>query len=127
MVAAMFILFLILLLMGVPIAFSLGCSSLFYLFMNDIPLTVIAQKFYAGMDSFTLLCIPGFMLAGALMNGGGITKRILDFCNAFLGHFTGSLALVNIVASMVFAGISGTAIDVYKRKGEGHVNGGNTK
>ena len=110
MVAAMFILFLILLLMGVPIAFSLGCSSLFYLFMNDIPLTVIAQKFYAGMDSFTLLCIPGFMLAGALMNGGGITKRILDFCNAFLGHFTGSLALVNIVASMVFAGISGTAI-----------------
>ena len=78
--------------------------------MNDIPLTVIAQKFYAGMDSFTLLCIPGFMLAGALMNGGGITKRILDFCNAFLGHFTGSLALVNIVASMVFAGISGTAI-----------------
>lgn len=110
MVAAMFILFLILLLMGVPIAFSLGCSSLFYLFMNDIPLTVIAQKFYAGMDSFTLLCIPGFMLAGALMNGGGITKRILNFCNAFLGHFTGSLALVNIVASMVFAGISGTAI-----------------
>ena len=62
------------------------------------------------MDSFTLLCIPGFMLAGALMNGGGITRRILNFCNSFLGHFRGSLALVNIVASMVFAGISGTAI-----------------
>ena len=73
-------------------------------------LAVLAQKFYAGIDSFTLLCIPGFMLAGALMNGGGITRRILNFCNAFLGHFTGSLALVNIVASMVFAGISGTAI-----------------
>lgn len=110
MVAMMFIIFLVLLILGVPIAFSLGFSSLFYLFANGIPLTVIAQKFYAGMDSFTLLCIPGFMLAGALMNGGGITKRILNFCNSFLGHFRGSLALVNIVASMVFAGISGTAI-----------------
>lgn len=110
MVAMMFIIFLVLLILGVPIAFSLGFSSLFYLFANGIPLTVIAQKFYAGMDSFTLLCIPGFMLAGALMNGGGITRRILNFCNSFLGHFRGSLALVNIVASMVFAGISGTAI-----------------
>ena len=110
MVAMMFITFLVLLLIGVPIAFSLGLSSLFYLFTNNIPLTVISQKFYSGMDSFTLLCIPGFMLAGALMNGGGITRRILNFCNSFLGHFRGSLALVNIVASMVFAGISGTAI-----------------
>ena len=110
MVAMMFIIFLVLLLIGVPIAFSLGLSSLFYLFTNNIPLTVISQKFYSGMDSFTLLCIPGFMLAGALMNGGGITRRILNFCNSFLGHFRGSLALVNIVASMVFAGISGTAI-----------------
>ena len=110
MVAMMFIIFLVLLLIGVPIAFSLGLSSLFYLFTNNIPLTVISQKFYSGMDSFTLLCIPGFMLAGALMHGGGITRRILNFCNSFLGHFRGSLALVNIVASMVFAGISGTAI-----------------
>ena len=110
MVAMMFIIFLVLLLIGVPIAFSLGLSSLFYLFTNNIPLTVISQKFYSGMDSFTLLCIPGFMLAGALMNGGGITRRILNFCNSSLGHFRGSLALVNIVASMVFAGISGTAI-----------------
>ena len=110
MVAMMFIIFLVLLLIRVPIAFSLGLSSLFYLFTNNIPLTVISQKFYSGMDSFTLLCIPGFMLAGALMNGGGITRRILNFCNSFLGHFRGSLALVNIVASMVFAGISGTAI-----------------
>ena len=59
MVAMMFIIFLVLLLIGVPIAFSLGLSSLFYLFTNNIPLTVISQKFYSGMDSFTLLCIPG--------------------------------------------------------------------
>ena len=77
MVAMMFIIFLVLLLIGVPIAFSLGLSSLFYLFTNNIPLTVISQKFYSGMDSFTLLCIPGFMLAGALMNGGGITLSLI--------------------------------------------------
>ena len=108
MIGGMFILFLVLLLLNVPIAFSLGASSLFYLLTSNMNVAVLAQKFYAGIDSFTLLCIPGFMLAGALMNGGGITRRILNFCNAFLGHFTGSLALVNIVASMVFAGISGT-------------------
>ena len=110
MVAMMFVVFLVLLLLNVPIAFSLGGASLFYLMTSNMKLAAIAQKFFAGMDSFTLLCIPGFMLAGALMNGGGITKRILNFCNAFLGHLSGSLALVNVVASMVFAGISGTAI-----------------
>ena len=110
MIGLMFVVFLILLLLNVPIAYSLGGAAMFYLFTSNMSLAVLAQKFYAGMDSFTLLCIPGFMLAGALMNGGGITKRILDFCNAFLGHITGSLALVNVVASMIFAGISGTAI-----------------
>lgn len=110
MIGAMFILFLVLLLGGVPIAFSLAGASVFYLALKGLPLVLIAQKFFSGMDSFTLLCIPGFMLAGSLMNGGGITKRILSFCNAFLGHFKGSLALVNVAASMVFAGISGTAI-----------------
>lgn len=110
MIGLMFLVFLVLLLLNVPIAYSLGGSAMVYLMTSNMKLAVIAQKFYSGMDSFTLLCIPGFMLAGALMNGGGITKRILDFCNAFLGHITGSLALVNVVASMIFAGISGTAI-----------------
>lgn len=110
MVAVMFIIFIVLLLVGVPIAYSLGLASLYYLIVSGMPLTLLAQKFYGGIDSFTLLCIPGFMLAGSLMNGGGITKRILSFCNAFLGHFRGALSLVNIVASMIFAGISGTAI-----------------
>ena len=70
MIVGMFILFLILLLLNVPIAFSLGASSLFYLLTSNMNVAVLAQKFYAGIDSFTLLCIPGFMLAGALMNGG---------------------------------------------------------
>lgn len=71
MIGGMFILFLVLLLLNVPIAFSLGASSLFYLLTSNMNAAVLAQKFYAGIDSFTLLCIPGFMLAGALMNGGG--------------------------------------------------------
>jgi len=110
MMWVMFLIFLILLFTGVPIAFALGLSSFVYLITTDIPLVVIAQKIYAGMDSFTLLCIPGFMLAGSLMNTGGITKRIFNFCNALVGHIRGSMAMVNVLDSMVFAGISGTAI-----------------
>ena len=67
MIGGMFILFLVLLLLNVPIAFSLGASSLFYLLTSNMNAAVLAQKFYAGIDSFTLLCIPGFMLAGALL------------------------------------------------------------
>lgn len=102
--------FFILLFIGVPVAFCLGLSSFVYLLLSDIPLVVIPQKMYAGIDSFTLLCIPGFVLAGNLMNGGGITERIIKFCNAFVGHIRGGLGLANIGSSMVFAGISGTAL-----------------
>ena len=63
MIGGMFILFLVLLLLNVPIAFSLGASSLFYLLTSNMNVAVLAQKFYAGIDSFTLLCIPGFMLS----------------------------------------------------------------
>ena len=106
----MFIIFFILLFIGAPIAYALGISSLFYLMTSDTPLIFLAQKMYAGIDSFTLLCIPGFMLSGALMNTGGITKRIYRFCNSLVGHIRGSLAMINVLDSMFFAGISGTAI-----------------
>ena len=106
----LFIVFFILLFVGVPVAFCLGLSSFVYLLLSDISLVVIPQKMYAGMDAFTLLCIPGFVLAGNLMNSGGITERIIKFCNAFVGHIKGGLGLANIGSSMVFAGISGTAL-----------------
>lgn len=106
----LFAVFFILLFVGVPVAFCLGLSSFVYLLLSGIPLVVIPQKMYAGMDAFTLLCIPGFVLAGNLMNGGGITERIINFCNAFVGHIKGGLGLANIGSSMVFAGISGTAL-----------------
>lgn len=110
MTVLLFLVFLILLILGFPIAFALGISAFTYLIFSDIPLMVIPQKMYAGIDVFVLLSIPGFILAGNLMNAGGITQRIIHFCNALLGHIRGGLGLANVGASMLFGGISGTAI-----------------
>lgn len=110
MTAILFIVFLILLILGFPIAFSLGISAFVYLLFSDLPLMVIPQKMYAGIDVFVLLSIPGFILAGNLMNASGITSRIITFCNALLGHIRGGLGLANVGASLLFGGISGTAI-----------------
>lgn len=110
MVLVMFASFLVFLALGVPVAFSIGVSALLYFIGADMPLAMYAQRFFAGLDSFTLLCIPGFVLAGNLMNYGGITERLIGFCNKLVGHMTGGLAIANVVASMLFAGISGTAL-----------------
>lgn len=98
------------LIVGIPVAVTLGLSSLCYLLVKGIPLVVVPQKMYAGMDVFVLLCIPGFILAGNLMNGGGITERIIRFANAMVGWARGGLGLTNIAGSMLFGGISGTAV-----------------
>jgi C4-dicarboxylate transporter, DctM subunit len=101
--------FLGLLLAGLPVAAVLGVSSMVYLLAAGLPLAIIPQKMFSGMDSFVLLSIPAFVLAGNIMNSGGITDRILRFSNSLVGHFRGGLAQTNIVGSMVFAGVSGTA------------------
>ncbi|SHE47031.1 TRAP transporter large permease [Alkalibacter saccharofermentans] len=106
----LFVAFIVLIFFGLPVAFSLGVSSLLYLFVEDISLSIVAQRMYSGIDSFTLVSIPGFILAGNLMNTGGITKRIIAFANAIFGFIRGGLSLANIGASMLFAGISGTAL-----------------
>ncbi|WP_221567040.1 TRAP transporter large permease [Alkalihalobacillus sp. TS-13] len=110
MALILFISFLVLIFLGVPIAFSLGLSSLIYILMVDIPLNIIPQKMFEGINSFVLLCIPGFILAGNLMNAGGITERIITFTNNLIGHIRGGLGLANVGSSMGFAGISGTAL-----------------
>lgn len=98
------------LIIGVPVAFSLGFSSVVYLLLEKgIPLIIMPQRVFAGLDNFVLLCIPGFVLAGSLMSYGGITIRIVRFCNAIVGSIRGGLALANVAACMIFAGISGTA------------------
>jgi tripartite ATP-independent transporter DctM subunit len=110
MITLLFFSFIFFLFMGMPVAFSLGFSSLLYLLGAGIPLTVIPQRMFAGINSFTLLCVPGFILAGNLMNQGGISERIVRFANVLVGHVRGGLALANVVDSMVFAGVSGTAV-----------------
>ncbi len=110
MVALLFITFAVCLAIGVPVAFSLGISSLVYFVGNGMSLYMFAQRFFAGLNSFTLLCIPSFVFAGSLMNQGGITERLIGFCNKIVGHITGGLSIANVVASMLFAGISGTAL-----------------
>ncbi|MBL3571218.1 TRAP transporter large permease [Rhodovulum sp. BSW8] len=98
------------LVVGIPVAVTLGLSSLGYLLLAGIPPVVMPQKMYAGMDVFVLLSIPGFILAGNLMNQGGITNRIVRFANALVGWIRGGLGLTNIAASMLFGGITGTAV-----------------
>jgi C4-dicarboxylate transporter, DctM subunit len=110
MVWLMFLAFFILLFLRFPIAFALGISTFIYILIEGIPLIVIPLKMYSGIDVFVLLSIPGFILAGNLMNSCGMTDRIIRFSNYLLGHIRGGLSLANIGASMIFSGISGTAI-----------------
>lgn len=106
----LFFVFLLCIVIGVPVAIALGVSSLVYMLLTGIPIVAIPEKMYAGMNVFVLLCIPGFILAGNLMNGGGITERIIRFASALVGWIRGGLGLTNIAGSMLFAGISGTAV-----------------
>lgn len=110
LIAVLFGVFAVCLILGVPIGIALAAASACYLIGAGIDLSVVPQYMFAGMDSFVLLCIPGFVLAGALMNGGGITDQIVKFGDALVGHIRGGLGLANVVGSMIFAGISGTAV-----------------
>ena len=110
MIYLLFAVFFLCLFLGIPVAFSLGLSCLVYLLFNDISLIIIPAKLYSGIDVFVLLSIPGFILAGNLMNHGGLTDKIISFCNHLLGHIRGGLAMANVGSSMLFAGISGTAV-----------------
>jgi tripartite ATP-independent transporter DctM subunit len=95
--------------LGAPIAFSLGISGLGAIFLMRIPLAIVPQKLFSGMDVFPLLCIPFFILAGEIMGHGGLTRRLLDFAVICVGFVRGGLALANVVASMLFGGITGAA------------------
>ena len=102
--------FLLGLAIGVPVAITLGVASLAYILTSGIPLVVVPQKMFSGMDIYVLLCIPGFVLAGNLMNAGGITPRIISFAQAGVGWMRGGLGMTNVASSMLFGGISGTAV-----------------
>ena len=104
------IVFFILLFLNMPVAFAIGIGSLMYFLIgSDLPIELTTQRMVAGTQSFPLLAVPFFILAGNLMNASGITERLIRFSNALTGHLQGSLAHVSIVLSTVMGGVSGSA------------------
>lgn len=97
--------------LGLPVAWSLGLAGLAACLSDGtLPLMVIAQRPFAAIDSFPMLAIPGFIVAGEIMSNGGISKRLVNFCQAMLGQIPGSLSVVSVVACAFFAALSGSAI-----------------
>ncbi len=100
----------IFLMLGVPIAYSLGLSAFCYFFFHHPELLIVLpQRFFAGMNLYALIALPLFILMGLLMNASGITSRLIDFSLLFVGRLRGGLGLVNVTASMIFGGISGSS------------------
>lgn len=111
MIAALIISFVILAVFSVPFAISLGIAVIITMvFFSPFPVLGMAQRMITGIDSFVLMAIPFFMLTGRLMNEGGITDRLFEFARRLVGPIRGGLAHANVVASMIFAGMSGSAV-----------------
>ena len=102
--------FLILLFAGIPIAYILGLVALLGISqLNSISLITVVQKMFTGLNSFTLLAVPLFVLAANIMNRAKISEKLIQFCNGIVGRFPGGLAYANVLVSMLFAGISGSS------------------
>lgn len=103
------LLFIVLLFFNVPIAIALGAGSIIYcIFFSPLPINMIVQSMESGLDSFSLLAVPFFILAGDIMGEGGISRRLINLCRAVFGAISGSLGVVTVIASMIFAAISGS-------------------
>ncbi|MFN6978975.1 MAG: TRAP transporter large permease subunit, partial [Gemmobacter sp.] len=105
-------LFMAFLFLGLPVFFGLIAAPGILLWLNgqDRDIVLLYRNVYNGMDSFPLMAIPFFMLAGELMNRSGITLRLVEFAQAMMGHLRGGLAHVNVLSSILFAGLSGSAV-----------------
>jgi tripartite ATP-independent transporter DctM subunit len=109
--AAMFGMLVLLLLLGVPIAYSIGGASIVYfLLKNPLFLLTMPQRIWSGTNNFIIIAMPLFMLAGEIMNKGGLSKRLINFSMLLVKPFGGGLGEVNVVASMIFGGISGSSV-----------------
>src|SRR5262249_39573710 len=95
---------------NMPIAFTLGVCAFLFLWIDGGPLISAPQRLIAGIDSFPLLAVPAFIVAGEVMNAGGITSRIFGFAKACAGHITGGLGHVNVAANVIMSGMSGSAV-----------------
>lgn len=109
MIWLVFGVFAILLILRVPIAFSLAVASLIMFITQDFNLVTVTQKMFSGIDSTTLMAIPGFIFAGIIMTKGGISKYLIECLRAWVGHVSGGMAIVTILACMVFSAISGSS------------------
>jgi tripartite ATP-independent transporter DctM subunit len=109
-IAILLISFIVLVILKVPVTFSLAISSILTAIYYEVPLMLIAQRMIKGIQSSSLLAIPFFILAGEIMSQGGISRRLIEFSNAIIGRVRGGLAQVNILSSMFFGGISGSAV-----------------
>lgn len=108
---AILLTFLVLLVIGIPIAFALGLAAYVYVIFNtSLPPLIVFQRMFASIDSFPFMAIPFFMLAGNLMFAGGLADKIIDLSKVLVGHMRGGLANVSIVASMFFGGVSGSSV-----------------
>jgi C4-dicarboxylate transporter DctM subunit len=106
----LFVVFFVYLVLGMPLAICLGLSVITTFWYHEtLPLMAVAQKLYNGLDHFALMAIPFFILASNIMSKGGVSKRLIDVCNAFVGHYSGGLAVASIVSCMFFAAISGSS------------------
>lgn len=111
MMGIMVIIIVALVLIGVPMSFSVLAGSVWYFLNSGMPQTLMVQRLIMSVgDSFSMLAIPFFMLAGTIMNAGGIATRIFNFCNTLVGHIPGGLGHVNVFCSVIFAGMSGSAL-----------------
>lgn len=99
-----------LMIMGMPIAFSLGAICFAFFWIEGGSMASIPQRMFAALDSFPLLAVPTFILAGEVMNSGGLTRRIVEFSRALVGHVAGGLAHVTVLANVIVSGISGSAL-----------------
>ena len=111
MIWIMIIMIVALALIGVPMSFSMLTGSVWFMLSSGMPQTLMIQRLIMAVgDSFSMLAIPFFMLAGTIMNAGGVATRIFDFCNTLVGHIPGGLGHVNVFCSVIFAGMSGSAL-----------------
>ncbi|MGP9806956.1 TRAP transporter large permease [Halomonas sp. AOP12-C2-37] len=101
--------FLLLIALSVPIAFAIGLASIITITQLGLPLTSVVNQMFASINSFPLLAVPFFLLLGRLMNDGGITDRLLNFADSTVGHVRGGLGHINVMVSMMFASLSGSA------------------
>ena len=102
---------------SIPIGITLGLSTwIMMLFASDIPMVMIAQKAFTGLDSFPLLAIPFFILAGSLMCSGGISRRLVILAESLVGWIVGGLAMVTVLACMFFAAISGSVTSAGRKR-----------